>query len=77
MKAIEILKIGLEMLKVMSEFGLRTGDYKHIRMYEEYVDMRRKGEKVDYILSFLSNKYHISESTIKRVIRRFSRESKR
>ena len=48
----------------------------HIEMYEEYVKMRSDGEKVDYILSFLSQKYHTSESTIKRIVRRLSREAK-
>lgn len=76
MKAIEILRIGLEMLKVMSDFGLRTGDYKHVEMYEEYIEMRRRGEKVDYILAHLSSKYKMSESTIKRVMKRLSKESK-
>ena len=76
MKAIEILRIGFEMLKMMSEFGLRTGDWRHVGMYEEYVDMRRRGEKVDYILAQLSSKYSMSESTIKRVVKRLSGESK-
>ena len=76
MKAIEILLIGREMLKIMSEIGLRTNDYKYLPMYEEYVEMRRSNNKVDYILMFLSHKYKLSESTIKRVIKRLSKEVK-
>ena len=76
MKAVNLLIIGREFLKLMSTFGLRCDDYMHIEMYEEYVKMRSDGEKVDYILSFLSQKYHTSESTIKRIVRRLSREAK-
>ena len=76
MKAVNLLIIGREFLKLMSTFGLRRDDYLHIEMYEEYVKMRSDGEKVDYILSFLSQKYHTSESTIKRIVRRLSREAK-
>ena len=74
MKAVEFLRIASELLKTMSAFDLRRDDYLHIGLYEEYVMMRSDGEKVDYILRFLSDKYKVSESTIKRVVRRFSRE---
>ena len=74
MKVVEFLKIGRELLKVMSSLGLRRDDYQHIELYEEYVIMRAEGEKVDYILRYLSERYKLSESTIKRIVRRFSRE---
>ena len=76
MIAVEFLKIGRELLKKMSAFDLRRDDYLHIELYEEYTRMRGEGEKTDYILCFLSDKYKLSESTIKRVVRRFSREVK-
>ena len=74
MKAVEFLKIVEGLLKTMSTFGLKRDDYMHINLYEEYAIMRSEGEKVDYILCYLSDKYKISESTIKRVIKRFSKE---
>lgn len=76
MKAVEFLKIGRELLKLMSSFDLKCDDYKYIEMYEEYVIMRGEKEKVDYILYYLSNKYGLSESTIKRIIKRLSKEVK-
>ena len=74
MEIIEILKIGSELLKLMSEFDLRRDDYKYIELYNDYARMRGEGEKVDYILCLLSSKYKLSESTIKRVVKRLSRE---
>ena len=76
MKVVEILKLGREFLKLLSSFDLRCDDYKHIELYEEYVKMRRDGDKVDYILYLLSEKYNLSESTVKRIVRRLSKEVK-
>ena len=74
MKAVDFLKLISEILKLMSDFELRRDDWKHIALYEEYMKMRGEGEKVDYILYYLSNKYHTSESSIKRIIKRLSKE---
>lgn len=74
MKATEILKIGHELLKIMSELDLRVSDYKFLGMKADYDRMRNNKEKVDYINAFLANKYNVSESTVKRVIRRLSKE---
>ena len=74
MKAVEILRIGKEMLKLMSDYDIRCTDYKYIGLCEEYVRMRDNGDKVEYILRYLSERYKLSESTIKRVVRRLSQE---
>ena len=76
MKVVEYLKIGKELLKVMSSYDLKCKDYEYITLYDDYTDMRNNGLKVDYILAVLSEKYHISDSTIKRIIRRLSKEVK-
>ena len=76
MKVVEYLKIGREFLKLMSRFDLKIDDYQHIELYEEYMMMRGEGEKVDYILCFLSEKYKLSESTVKRIVKRLSAEVK-
>ena len=74
MKAIELLKVGTERLKLMSQFGLRRDDYQYVRMFEEYTRRRMEGEKVDAILYDLADRFKISESTLKRVVRRLGGE---
>lgn len=73
MKVVDYLKIGSEFLKLMSILDLKRDDYQRIDLYEEYMMMRGEGEKVDYILCYLSNKYKISESTVKRIVKRLSK----
>ena len=72
MKIVELVKISMEMLKMMSECGIKTGDWQHLEMYEEYTYMREKCEKFRYIMAHLSEKYRMSESSIRRIIKRLS-----
>ena len=64
----------METLKVMSKHDIRMGDWKHVEMFEEYLDMRKKCEKFRYIMAYLSEKYEMSESTVKRIVKRLSGE---
>ena len=73
MKVIEILKLSESLLKAMSSFDLRQNDWKYIAMYEEYRSLRDRGIKYAYVLAELSDKYGISESTLKRIVKRFSK----
>ena len=74
MKVAELVKISSEALKMMSNSGIRIGDWEHVTMYEEYLSMRINKEKFRYIMAFLAEKYRLSESTVKRILKRLSSE---
>ena len=74
MKVVELVKISIETLKMMSKHDIKLNDWKHIEMFEEYLDMRRNREKFRYIMAYLAEKYKISESTVKRIVKRLSEE---
>ena len=74
MKVVELVKISMESLKMMSNSGIRTGDWQHVKMYEEYQEMRRKCEKFRYIMAYLAEKYRLSESSVKRIVKRLSED---
>lgn len=61
-------------MEMMSKCGIKVEDWKHLKMYEEYLDMRKKCEKFRYIMAYLAEKYKISESTVKRIVKRLSEE---
>ena len=67
-----LLKINLNQIKVMSKFGISVDDVRHVPMYEEYLYLRREGVPKERIYQHFRSKYHVSESTVKRVIKRFS-----
>lgn len=74
MKVIELVKINQNSMELMSKSEIRTSDYKFVKLYEEYQKMREECLKYWYIITHLSEKYSISESSVKRLIRKFSRE---
>ena len=67
-----LLKLNLNQLEKMSKCDLSVDDIRHIPMYEEYLSLLRSGVPKDRIYQHFRKKYHISESTIKRVAKRFS-----
>ena len=74
MKIVELVKISKETLKMMSNSGIRTEDWKHLEMFDEFQSMRLNKDKFRYILAFLSEKYNMSESSVKRIVKRLSGE---
>jgi hypothetical protein len=71
--AIDIVKLFADAMKTLSKVGIRIGDWEHVKMYQEYKEMQDQGEKGDYIVAVLTERYGISESTLRRIIRRLRR----
>lgn len=65
-----LAKINRESLKLMSEIGLDIGDWRYVPMIEQYVNMASMSISRKNIYAILSKEYNISESSVKRVIRR-------
>lgn len=74
MKVINLLKLGGDFMKLMSENDIKMSDHKHIDMYTEYVRMRDEGVKYVAVVMILSQKYAVSESTLKRIVKRFEKD---
>jgi hypothetical protein len=68
-----LLKLNINQVKIMSKCGLSVDDVRYVPMYEEYLSLRREGISKERIYQYLGNRYFVSESTVKRVIKRFSR----
>ena len=67
-----LLKLNLCQVKAMSKFGLSVDDARHLPMYEEYLSLLRDGVPKERIYQHFRGKYHVSESTVKRVVKRLS-----
>lgn len=74
MKVVELLKVGSEMLKVMSRHDVCRDDYRYVSLYEKYHIMREKGVKHLAAIHMLSEDYHISTRTVERVVKRLGGE---
>ena len=67
-----VLKLNLNQLKLMSDFDIPAHYYRYIPMFEDYLQMRAAGEKMAYIIAVLTERYDVSDSTVKRVIKALS-----
>lgn len=67
-----LLKLNINQVKTMSKCGLSVDDVRYIPMYEEYLSLRREGVPKERIYQHFKSRYQISESTVKRVVRRLS-----
>jgi hypothetical protein len=67
-----LLKLNINQVKIMSKYGLSVDDVRYVPMYEEYLSLRSEGVPKERIYQHFRSKYHVSESTVKRVIRRLS-----
>ena len=67
-----LLKLNLNQVESMSKCGLSVDDARHIPMYEEYLSLRRDGVQKERIYQHFRKKYHVSESTVKRLVKRLS-----
>lgn len=74
MKVAELVKISSWAMEVMSKHDIKLSDWRHLKMYEEYCVLRESREKFRYIITMLAEKYAMSESTVKRVVKRLAGE---
>lgn len=59
-------------LNYLTKMGYKHGDCKYIPLFEDYLLMKKEGDKVVYIVAALSDKYGVSERKIYDIIGRFS-----
>ena len=74
MKVIELLKLGGEMLKLMSDNEVNRDDWRFVPLYEEFQTMRYNGMKYRETVRMLAEDYHISRATVERAIKRLERD---
>ena len=71
-----LLKLNLSQLQIMSKYDLSVDDARYVPMYEEYLSLRADGVAKERIYQYLTKKYLVSESTVKRVVKRLSQRVK-
>ena len=67
-----LLKLNLNQVETMSKCGLSVDDARYVPMYEEYLSLLADGVPKERIYQHFRGKYHVSESTVKRVVKRLS-----
>lgn len=76
MKVVELLKIGGEMLRLLSENEVMRDDWRYVPMYEEFMQMRGLGVKYTEAVRMLAEDYCIGRATVERIVARLDRDVK-
>lgn len=71
MKIIDVLKFNRELLNNLRMVGIRLEDAEYVDLYSDYTRMLANGDKVSYIVAFLSERYSVSECKVYTLIKHF------
>ncbi len=74
MKAIEIVKICRDILKMLSKSDINVRDWRYVDMYNDYHELKRTGLKIRSVAQELADRYDISVCTVFRTIKKFEKE---
>jgi len=74
MKVYEILSLTPEFLKRLHNFGITPDDYKWVDLYHDFMNMKKKGEKVVYAVARLAEKYKVCERKVYKIIRKMEQD---
>ena len=73
MKAIDILRDNMELIKLMGEYNLTPSDLSLVPLIEEYESMKARGFKITFTVEYLASKHHIGVASLYRAIKRLNR----
>lgn len=71
----ELVKVLRSALETLAKNGIETRDARHVEMFEDWLRLRGEGHKYIYIIRYLSQQYEMSETSVYRIVRKFSEET--
>ena len=70
----ELVKLLQGVMDTLDKNGISVQDNRHITMYEDWLRLKSEGHKYIYIIHYLSQQYEMSETSVYRIIRKFSED---
>ena len=72
----ELIKSAESILRLCDAAGIDPKEANYLPVYEDWQRLTKEGHKKVWILAYLSQQYGISEATIKRIARKFTKRVK-
>lgn len=69
----ELMRSAESLLILMQANNIDASDVKYLDMFREFSRQKAEGNKVGYIVYYLSQQYDCSEATIYRVVKRMEK----
>lgn len=71
MTVYEILKVNETFIQYVIKYLPSVQLLGYLELYQEYLDLKKQGEKVSYIVAILADKYKVTERMIYKVVKQF------
>lgn len=72
----ELIKSAESILRLCDAAGIDPKEANYLQVFEDWQRLTKEGHKKAWILAYLSQQYEISEATIKRIARKFTKRVK-
>lgn len=72
----DILKMNASVLRIFNANKIDPKEVERLALFEEYTDMRNRGEKFSYTIDYLCEKYKVSSRCITTLAQRMASEIK-
>lgn len=68
----DLLKMNQSVLKIFIDNKIDMKDVERLQIFEEYTDMRNRGEKYGYVIHYLAEKYKCAPRSILNIANRMT-----
>ena len=72
MTVFDLIKVYEGPINVLNDANVNLSDVRYIKLFNEYLRMKKEGHKLTYIVAFLVDEYSVGQATVYRIIEKFS-----
>lgn len=72
----DLLRMNASVIKVFLTNKIRLQDADNLVVFEEYVNMRNRGEKYSYVVGVLAQKYGMTTRSVSNIVQRMKGDVK-
>ena len=76
MRRIDLIEFNKELMRKLSEAGIRLEDYRYCDLYESYLELSEKLKSRKAVILTLADMFHISDRQVYNILNRFERAVK-
>jgi len=76
MTVFDFIKVYEGPINVLNDANVNLSDVRYIKLFNEYLRMKKEGHKLTYIVAFLVDEYSVGQATVYRIIEKFSKPVK-
>ena len=76
MTVFDLIKVYEGPINVLNDANVNLSDVRYIKLFNEYLRMKKEGHKLTYIVAFLVDEYSVVQATVYRIIEKFSKPVK-